>query len=61
MTDDRYGCLCENSREGFANGLRRILRQPALLTKWKAGLKNYQYDHAAIMKQIESLLNGECV
>lgn len=61
MTDDRYGCLCENSREGFANGLRRILRQPALLTKWKAGLKNYQYDYAAIMKQIESLLNGECV
>ena len=56
MTKD-YGFITENSVDGYYNGLKKIIKNPTLIKKYKQNLKKYKYDTTKIMLEIEELLD----
>lgn len=52
------GILCENSAEGIYQGVKQVLDDPSLLDTLNKNLSNFRYDNAAIVKQVEDLIEG---
>lgn len=58
VKDMQNGLLCENSTEGIYQGVKRVLDDAALLQALKSNLQDFKYDNAAIVKQVEDLIEG---
>lgn len=56
ILNNRYGMIVDNNEMALYNGIKDIITNKNMIDKWQSNLKNYHYDNAKIIKQIEKLL-----
>ncbi len=59
VTDEVTGLICENSSDGVRRAAKRIIEDGELLSRLTENVRDFKYDNAAIVEQVEALINGK--
>ncbi len=59
ITESNSGFVCENSQDGIADGLMKVLRNPDSLIKIKKLLKHRQFTNQDKMNKVSEVINGQ--
>lgn len=54
-----YGIICDNTAEGLANELLKIIENPKISLELKRHTKEFVYDNNSIIEQIFNAVNGK--
>jgi len=59
VADTGFGWVCDNTVDGIAEGLHKLLQTPSLLRDKAQRLSETTFDNAEALRQFATLIDGE--
>lgn len=59
ITESGFGFVCENSQDGIADGLMKVLKNPDSLVEIKKSLENCQFTNQDKINKVSEVINGQ--